>query len=140
MAAWITINPKEELLMEQVKRFNRQIFINNVTRIKAVVISILDFCNFIKSCLEWESPTRSICAFVFFMTITWYFEPYMIPVGLLLFFVKHYIMITYFECKTPEKADLVMSDYEDELDQDQDKEERKSLKERLQAIQVGVLD
>ena len=92
--------------MPAAKKFNRNIFVNNVMRIKAVIMDILDFCNFIKSCLEWESParffscfllflllillTRSITAFVFFMTITWYFEPWMVPVGLLLIFLKYY--------------------------------------------------
>jgi hypothetical protein len=34
-------------------------------------------------------------AFFVFMTITYYFEPYMVPVGLLLIFVKHYIATSY---------------------------------------------
>jgi hypothetical protein len=46
-----------------------------------------------QSCLEWENPVRSVIAFVSFMTITYYFEPYMFPVGLLLIFLKNYILV-----------------------------------------------
>jgi len=46
-----------------------------------------------QSCLEWESPVRSIIAFISFLSITYYFEPYMFPVALLLMFVKNYFLV-----------------------------------------------
>ena len=95
MATYITLNPKKEIHMKTVDKFKRQVFVNNVMRIKEVILSILDFVGFIKSCLEWEDVPRSVVAFIIFMTVTYYFEPYMAPIGLLLFFLKHYIVTRY---------------------------------------------
>ena len=92
MATYVTLNPKKEIHMKTVDKFKRQVFVNNVMRIKEVILSILDFVGFIKSCLEWEDVPRSVVAFIIFMTVTYYFEPYMAPIGLLLFFLKHYIV------------------------------------------------
>ena len=91
-ATYVTLNPKKEIHMKTVDKFKRQVFVNNVMRIKEVILGILDFVGFIKSCLEWEDVTRSIMSFIIFMTVTYYFEPYMAPIGLLLFFLKHYLV------------------------------------------------
>ena len=128
---------------------NRAIFVNNVMRIKSAVVSIVEFVQFIKSCLEWENPVRyflpsvcftdnfrSVISFVVFMTITWYFEPYMVPVGLLLIFLKQYMVTSYIE-KPSKEASPAMEEDEDEVggEEAENKEEKMSLKERLQAVQ-----
>jgi len=119
-----------------VEKFKRQVFINNVMRIKSVILDIMNFGVFIQSCLEWENKTRSILAFFIFMTISFYFEPYMVPVGILLIFLKHYIVTSFIDPKPLEREDQYLSEEEDDLDdKDEEKEEKKSLKERLQAIQ-----
>ena len=46
------------LLYQPFSFLQRAIFVNNVMRIKSCVVSILDFLQFIKSCLEWENPVR----------------------------------------------------------------------------------
>ena len=94
-ATYVTLNPKKEIHMKTVDKFKRQVFVTNVMRIKEVIVGILDFVGFIKSCLEWEDVPRSIMSFIIFMTVTYYFEPYMAPIGLLLFFLKHYIVARY---------------------------------------------
>ena len=123
-------------------------------RIKSCVVSILDFVQFIKSCLEWENPVRcfflpimtffphfcdlllfrSVISFVVFMTITWYFEPYMVPVGLLLIFLKQYIVTSYIE-KPSRELSPTLEEEEEEHEEPENKEEKMSLKERLQAVQ-----
>jgi hypothetical protein len=50
--------------------------------------------------LEWNWARSELLIFFFpaffvFMTITYYFEPYMVPVGLLLIFLKHYLVTSY---------------------------------------------
>ncbi|XP_023330904.1 multiple C2 and transmembrane domain-containing protein isoform X2 [Eurytemora carolleeae] len=135
-ATYTTLNPKKTLYKETVEKFKRQVFINNVMRIKAVILEIVDFGVFIQSCLEWESTSRSIIAFITFMTISYYFEPYMVPVGLLLIFLKQYIFKVYLDPKHLEREEQYLSEDDDEMDEkDEDKEEKKSLKEKLQAIQ-----
>jgi hypothetical protein len=48
-----------------------------------------------RSCFEWESTPRSIIALVTFIVLCYYFEPYMIPIALLLVFLKYYIVSTF---------------------------------------------
>jgi len=137
MATYVTLNPKKEIHMKTVDKFKRQVFVNNVMRIKEVILSILDFVGFIKSCLEWEDVPRSVVAFIIFMTVTYYFEPYMAPIGLLLFFLKHYIVTRYFAQKhhVDNDTDESISDEDDDDEKEEDKEEKKSFKEKLQAVQ-----
>ena len=49
-----------------------------------------------RSCFEWESTLRSSIAFAVFLLVTWHFEPYLIPLGLLLAFVRHYMVFLVF--------------------------------------------
>ncbi|KAB7498256.1 Multiple C2 and transmembrane domain-containing protein 1, partial [Armadillidium nasatum] len=147
-AAIQTIEPKEEKYMQIEPKFKRQIFVRNVNRVKAAIMDIYDFGLYVKSCFEWESPFRSIVAFVLFVIITYYFEAYMLPAFLLLLFVKNYIVISIVGSRYPKDEDAESSANEDEIDEDdKDKdpadhhdipEEKKSLKERLQAIQEVI--
>ncbi|KAG0715384.1 Multiple C2 and transmembrane domain-containing protein [Chionoecetes opilio] len=135
-AALRTFVPKEEKFMQVEQKFKRQVFIGNVNRLKACVMDLVEGGKFIKSCFEWEYPVRTSFAFIAFMVGTYCFEPYMIPIILLIVYLKNYIVLsivgTMYHQK--EEADFAVDD--DELDDDEkDKEEKKSLKERLQAIQ-----
>ncbi|CAH1394093.1 unnamed protein product [Nezara viridula] len=87
-----------------------------------------------RSCFEWDSTIQSTVAFVVFVLLCYYFQPFMIPVALLLIFLKCYIVRTV--AGTWHNSEEDDEPYDDEEDEDdKDKEEKKSLKERLQAIQ-----
>ena len=138
LATYVTLNPRAEQHFKPVDKFRRQVFITNVMRIKEVILAILDFVGFIKSCLEWEDVPRSVVAFIIFMTVTYYFEPYMAPIGLLLFFLKHFLVNRYLGQKQTAVTETVLNvsdEEEDPEDKEEDKEEKKSIKEKLQAIQ-----
>ena len=60
-ATYVTLNPKKEQHFKPVDKFKRQVFVNNVMRIKEVILAILDFVGFIKSCLEWEGQISVFC-------------------------------------------------------------------------------
>ena len=94
-AAIRTLNPKEEKYMATIEKFKRQVFLNNVMRIKAIIMEFVDMASFVESCLEWESPFRSIVAFVVYIVTASYCEPYWVPIFLLLVFVKNYLVISY---------------------------------------------
>ncbi|CAL4149459.1 unnamed protein product, partial [Meganyctiphanes norvegica] len=155
-AAVRTFNPKEEKYMQIEQKFKRQVFIRNVNRLKAVIMDFIEIGKFIKSCWEWEAPLRSVVAFVIFMIITYCFEIYMLPIVLLLVFLRNYIVYSLVGSLMHRDEEADFSGDEDDLD-DEDKhskkdrpsieddksapplspllEEKKSLKERLQAIQ-----
>ena len=85
-----------------------------------------------------ENPFIRFRAFIIFMTVTYYFEPYMAPIGLLLFFLKHFLVNRYLGQKQTAVTETVLNvsdEEEDPEDKEEDKEEKKSIKEKLQAIQ-----
>ena len=139
-AAVRTLNPKDERYMQTTEKFKRQVFLNNVMRIKAVIMEFVNLGKFVESCLEWESPVRSLAAFVSFLAIVYSFQPYMLTVGLLGLFLKNYIFKSYLDSfplrrgADPDEMEA-MEDDDDGGDDAEDKEEKKTLKARLQAIQ-----
>ena len=72
-----------------------QIFLNNVMRIKAIIMEFVSMGKFVESVLEWKRPLVTIVVFVGFVTLTYYFQPYMFPIGLLLIFLQNYIVMGY---------------------------------------------
>ncbi|XP_050731196.1 multiple C2 and transmembrane domain-containing protein-like isoform X3 [Eriocheir sinensis] len=135
-AAVRTFMPKEEKFMQVEQKFKRQVFITNVNRLKACIMDFIEGGKFIKSCFEWEYPIRSTFAFIAFMVGTYCFEPYMIPIILLIVYLKNYIVLAIVGTMYHREEDTDISVDDDEVDDDEkDKEEKKSLKERLQAIQ-----
>ncbi|XP_015190815.1 PREDICTED: multiple C2 and transmembrane domain-containing protein 1 isoform X3 [Polistes dominula] len=160
-----TLNPKEKKYMEPEIKFKRQVFLRNVLRLKAIILSVIEMGKYIQSCWEWESKPRSIFALIIFVLGCYYFEPYMIPALALLILLKYYLLnkedgsgfnqwicgqvaavtgasLTYqtsphFQDTSELAADdgPVTPGDDDDDEDDKDKEEKKSLKERLQAIQ-----
>ena len=127
--------------MKITEKFKRAVFVNNVMRIKAVIMEFVSLAKFVESCLEWESPARSTIAFISFLTITYYFEPYMFPVALLLIFIKNYIVMSYIDKSSSHAAgggDEMVTSLADDVDDEgegEEKEEKKTLKARLTEIQ-----
>ena len=81
--------------MEPDLKFKRQVFMNNVMRIKAVIMYFVDLANYVESCFEWESPMRSIIAFVAYVVTCYYCQPFWFPIFLLLIFARNYLVISY---------------------------------------------
>uniref|UniRef100_A0A0K2T164 C2 domain-containing protein n=1 Tax=Lepeophtheirus salmonis TaxID=72036 RepID=A0A0K2T164_LEPSM len=144
-AAIVTLNPKEEKYFTITEKFKRQVFLNNVMRIKGFIMEFVNLGVACQNILEWESPFRTILAFIAFTTITYYFQPYHVPIGLLIIFVKNYIAISYLGSRSQLSASHTHTATSDGMDEDedmddndgssQDKEEKKTLKEKLLAIQ-----
>ena len=63
-AAIRTLNPREEKYMATIEKFKKQVFLNNVTRIKNIIMEFVDLVKFIESLLEWTSPWRTILAWI----------------------------------------------------------------------------
>ena len=63
----VTLNPKPEVFTSVPDKFKRQIFLNNVMRVKALLMDFVALCKFVESCLEWENFLQSILALVAFL-------------------------------------------------------------------------
>jgi len=108
-------------------------------RIKTVVMDIIQLGKFIESCWEWDSTLRSIIAFVVFLLVTWYFEPFVLPLMLLFYFLHSFLFRSFGNANLNEyESDGSVEDDDDDPD-DKNKEEKKSLKEKLQAVQEVTL-
>ncbi|XP_071444418.1 multiple C2 and transmembrane domain-containing protein isoform X1 [Hetaerina americana] len=131
-----TLNPKEEKYMQSELKFKRQVFVRNVMRLKAIIMHFIEAGKFLQGCFEWESTPRSLVALVSFIMLCHCFEPYMIPIAMLLIFLKQYMVMSLLGAWSPyHEEEEEPSGDEDDDEEDKDKEEKKSLKERLQAIQ-----
>ncbi|XP_036357615.1 multiple C2 and transmembrane domain-containing protein 1 isoform X3 [Octopus sinensis] len=139
-AAIRTVNPKEDKYMQAEQKFKISVMKRNINRVSQIVSSFVETGKFIQSCFDYESKPRSITAFIVYVMVVWNFELYMLPVTLLIIFIKNLIIAMVMDnfVKEPSSEDYVDDDEEEE-EEDKEKEEKKSLKEKLQAIQEVCL-
>uniref|UniRef100_A0A3B3YMQ9 Multiple C2 and transmembrane domain-containing protein 1 n=1 Tax=Poecilia mexicana TaxID=48701 RepID=A0A3B3YMQ9_9TELE len=109
--------------------------LRNFNRVRRCIMFLINTGCYINSCFEWESPQRSICAFIFTIVV-WNFELYMIPLALLLPLAWNYILIA---SGKDTRQDVVVEDLLEDEDEDFDKDdkdsERKGFMNKLYAIQ-----
>uniref|UniRef100_A0A4W6G8S8 Multiple C2 and transmembrane domain containing 1 n=1 Tax=Lates calcarifer TaxID=8187 RepID=A0A4W6G8S8_LATCA len=131
-----TLIPIEQKYIEEEPRVSKQLLLRNFNRVRRCIMFLINTGCYINSCFEWESPQRSICAFVLFVIVVWNFELYMIPLALLLPLAWNYILIA---SGKDTRQDVVMEDLLEDEDEDFDKDdkdsERKGFMNKLYAIQ-----
>ncbi len=139
-----TFNPKEEKYMGVTEKFKRQVFVNNVMRIKAIIMVFVDLAKVVESLFEWESPLKTMVAFVGYTVTVYFCEPFWFPVALLLLLARNYCFgqrhqhSDHVESDHPDLHDHHDDDNEDDADKDgsgEKSEEKMTFKERLQAVQ-----
>ncbi|XP_021379603.1 multiple C2 and transmembrane domain-containing protein 1-like isoform X3 [Mizuhopecten yessoensis] len=148
-AAIRTVNPKEEKYMQPDPKFKISVMKRNIDRVSQIASSFIEGGKFIQSCFDWESRARSISAFIAYLVIVWCFELYMLPITLLIIFLKNFIIVSVTgafaananieDIVQRSKAYVDSEDEDDDDDKDKKKEEKKSFKEKLHAIQEVCL-
>ncbi|XP_061451196.1 multiple C2 and transmembrane domain-containing protein 2 isoform X2 [Rhineura floridana] len=133
-----TFSPRERRFLEDDCKFSKKILSRNVDRVKRITMAIWNMVQFLRSCFLWESPARSVIAFVVFVITVWHFELYMLPLALLLLFAYNFSLIS------PEKVTYSQDPqdciYMEEDEDDDDKEsEKKGLIERIHMVQDIVI-
>ncbi|KAM9811063.1 multiple C2 and transmembrane domain-containing protein 1 isoform 1-T1 [Neosynchiropus ocellatus] len=132
-----TLIPIEQKYIEEEPRVSKQLLLRNFNRVRRCIMFLINTGCYINSCFEWESPQRSICAFVLFVLVVWNFELYMIPLALLLPLAWNYILIS--SGKDTRQDVQAMEDLLEDEDEDYDKDdkdsERKGFMNKLYAIQ-----
>ncbi|XP_029916700.1 multiple C2 and transmembrane domain-containing protein 1 isoform X2 [Myripristis murdjan] len=132
-----TLIPIEQKYIEEEPRVSKQLLLQNFNRVRRCIMFLINAGCFINSCFEWDSPQRSICAFVLFVIVVWNFELYMIPLVLLLPLAWNYILIA--SGKDTRQDVQAMEDLLEDEDEDFDKDdkdsERKGFMNKLYAIQ-----
>ncbi|XP_047539494.1 multiple C2 and transmembrane domain-containing protein isoform X4 [Vanessa atalanta] len=130
------VNPKEPKYMHQEAKFKRQLFIRNVMRLKAIIMWFIEVGKILQDCFEWESRIRSFIGLLAWLAFCYNYQMWMLPFLLLTFFARNWLIYRLTggnPLLLPVDDDDLLAEEDDE--EEVDKEEKKSLKERLQAIQ-----
>ncbi|XP_057397248.1 multiple C2 and transmembrane domain-containing protein 1 isoform X4 [Balaenoptera acutorostrata] len=132
-----TLIPKEQKYIEEENRLSKQLLLRNFIRMKRCVMVLVNAAYYINSCFDWDSPARSLAAFVLFLFVVWNFELYMIPMVLLLLLTWNYFLII--SGKDNRQRDTVVEDMledeEEEDDKDDKDSEKKGFINKIYAIQ-----
>ncbi|XP_042546755.1 multiple C2 and transmembrane domain-containing protein 1 isoform X7 [Dipodomys spectabilis] len=59
-----TLIPKEQKYIEEENRLSKQLLLRNFIRMKRCVMVLINAAYYINSCFDWDSPPRSLAAFV----------------------------------------------------------------------------
>ncbi|XP_059999270.1 multiple C2 and transmembrane domain-containing protein 1 isoform X7 [Lagenorhynchus albirostris] len=59
-----TLIPKEQKYIEEENRLSKQLLLRNFIRMKRCVMVLVNAAYYINSCFDWDSPARSLTAFV----------------------------------------------------------------------------
>ncbi|KAM6222921.1 multiple C2 and transmembrane domain-containing protein 1 isoform 3-T3 [Rhynchocyon petersi] len=132
-----TLIPKEQKYIEEENRLSKQLLLRNFIRTKHCVMVLVNAAYYVNSCFDWDSPPRSLAAFVLFLFVVWNFELYMIPLVLLLLLTWNYFLII--SGKDNRQRDTVVEDMledeEEEDDKDDKDSEKKGFINKIYAIQ-----
>ncbi|XP_075788260.1 multiple C2 and transmembrane domain-containing protein 1 isoform X2 [Pelodiscus sinensis] len=132
-----TLMPKEQKYIEEENRLSKQLLLRNFIRMKRCVMVLINAAYYVNSCLDWDSPQRSLAAFMLFLFVVWNFELYMIPLALLLLLTWNHFLIL--SGKDNRQHDTVVEDMledeEEEDDRDDKDSEKKGFMNKLYAIQ-----
>uniref|UniRef100_A0A671SRC9 Multiple C2 and transmembrane domain-containing protein 1-like n=1 Tax=Sinocyclocheilus anshuiensis TaxID=1608454 RepID=A0A671SRC9_9TELE len=88
-----TFVPPEQKYIEEEAKVSKQMLQQNFNRVKRCVLFLINVGSYINSCFQWESPRRSLCAFLIFVVVVWNFEIYMVPLSLLLLLAWNYFLL-----------------------------------------------
>ncbi|XP_036000320.1 multiple C2 and transmembrane domain-containing protein 1 isoform X5 [Fundulus heteroclitus] len=117
-----TLTPAEQKYIEEEPKVSKQLLLRNFNRVRRCIMFLINTGCYINSCFEWESPQRSICAFVIFIIVVWNFELYMIPLALLLPLAWNYILIA--SGKDTRQDVQAVEDLLEDEDEDFDKDDK----------------
>ncbi|XP_026200044.1 multiple C2 and transmembrane domain-containing protein 1 isoform X2 [Anabas testudineus] len=132
-----TLIPIEQKYIEEEPRVSKQLLLRNFNRVRRCIMFLINTGCYINSCFEWESPQRSICAFVLFVIVVWNFELYMVPMALLLPLAWNYILIVSGKDtrQDVQAVEDLLEDEDEDFDKDDKDSERKGFMNKLYAIQ-----
>ncbi|XP_035496089.2 multiple C2 and transmembrane domain-containing protein 1 isoform X3 [Scophthalmus maximus] len=132
-----TLIPIEQKYIEEEPRVSKQLLLHNFNRVRRCIMFLINTGCYINSCFEWDSPQRSICAFVLFVIVVWNFELYMIPLALLLPLAWNYILIASGKDtrQDVQAVEDLLEDEDEDFDKDDKDSERKGFMNKLYAIQ-----
>ncbi|XP_073200614.1 multiple C2 and transmembrane domain-containing protein 1 isoform X5 [Lepidochelys kempii] len=117
-----TLMPKEQKYIEEENRLSKQLLLRNFIRMKRCVMVLINAAYYVNSCFDWDSPQRSLAAFVLFLFVVWNFELYMIPLALLLLLAWNYFLVL--SGKDNTQHDTVVEDMLEDEEEEDDRDDK----------------
>lgn len=108
--------------------------LRNTIRLKKFAQDMIDIGCYFYSCLYWESYSRSLIAFIIFLLFVYYFEFYMVPLVLLLYLIKNYFQINFYEYCSSIPSNVCPKE-STELTEVENVGPKKTIRSRFQAVQ-----
>uniref|UniRef100_A0A8C7KFI6 Multiple C2 and transmembrane domain containing 1 n=1 Tax=Oncorhynchus kisutch TaxID=8019 RepID=A0A8C7KFI6_ONCKI len=138
-----TIVPPEQKYIEEEPKVSKHVSVRNFNRVKRCILFVINIGTFINSCFEWDSPQRSISAFLFFVVVVWNFELYMVPGALLqgvcILFEGNVCIMSLsslsWQCGLQQAGEATFEWEEEEEEKDDKDSERKGFMDKLYALQ-----
>ncbi|CAF3843589.1 unnamed protein product, partial [Didymodactylos carnosus] len=144
-----TFTPKEQKYFQNEPKLKLAVLRQNITRIQNMLMAVLNVFKFINYCFEWKNPVLSSFAFLISVLLVWNFELYMLPLTLIALFARNFLAEyrRYYtgDSNTITDENLTAAIENEAIDDDIDenastKEEKKSIREKIQAFQDTVLE
>ncbi|KAK7120927.1 hypothetical protein R3I94_020797 [Phoxinus phoxinus] len=137
-----TFVPPEQKYIEEEAKVSKQLLQQNFNRVKRCVFSLINVGSYINSCFQWETPRRSLCAFLIFVVVVWNFEIYMVPLSLLLLLTWNYFRLT--SGTEPREGSVqamedLLEDVDEEYDKDDKDSEKKGFLDKFYAVQDVII-
>ncbi|CAM4729057.1 unnamed protein product [Leuciscus chuanchicus] len=137
-----TFVPPEQKYIEEEAKVSKQLLQQNFNRVKRCIFFLINVGSYINSCFQWESPRRSLCAFLIFVVVVWNFEIYMVPLSLLLLLTWNYFRLT--PGMEPREGSVeamedLLEDVDEEYDKDDKDSEKKGFLDKFYAVQDVII-
>ncbi|XP_077099709.1 multiple C2 and transmembrane domain-containing protein 1 [Siphateles boraxobius] len=137
-----TFVPPEQKYIEEEAKVSKQLLQQNFNRVKRCIFCLINVGSYINSCFQWESPCRTLCAFLIFVVVVWNFEIYMVPLSLLLLLTWNYFRLT--SGMEPREGSVqamedLLEDVDEEYDKDDKDSEKKSFLDKFYAVQDVIV-
>lgn len=141
-ASMRTFVPPEQKYIEDEAKVSKQMLQQNFNRVKRCVLSLINAGSYINSCFQWESPRRSLCAFLIFVVVVWNFEIYMVPLSLLLLLAWNYFLLASGKESREGNVQVIedlLEDVDEEYDKDDKDSGKKGLFDKFYAVQDVII-
>uniref|UniRef100_A0A8C1BF20 Multiple C2 domains, transmembrane 1b n=1 Tax=Cyprinus carpio carpio TaxID=630221 RepID=A0A8C1BF20_CYPCA len=132
-----TFVPPEQKYIEEEAKVSKQMLQQNFNRVKRCVLFLINTGSYINSCFQWESPRRSLCAFLIFVVVVWNFEIYMVPLSLLLLLTWNYFLLA--SGKEPREGSVVSVFMDCTYDKMNSDSEKKGFLDKFYAVQDVII-
>ncbi|XP_051765826.1 multiple C2 and transmembrane domain-containing protein 1 isoform X5 [Ctenopharyngodon idella] len=137
-----TFVPPEQKYIEEEAKVSKQLLQQNFNRVKRCIFFLINVGSYINSCFQWESPRRSLCAFLIFVVVVWNFEIYMIPLSLLLLLTWNYFLLASgkeLREGSVQAIEDLLEDVDEECDKDDKDSEKKGFLDKFYAVQDVII-